>query len=75
MGVQTKCLLEVAEVVVEVEVTTEVEVVASEVRGVAVQILDEDVTGNVKRANFLTFHLEISARDANLPKPQVNRNP
>ena len=68
VGVQTKCLLEVAEVVVEVEVT--VEVVASEARGVALQILDE--TGSVKTANFLTFHLELSAKDVNLQKPQVN---
>ena len=65
--VEAEVALQVAGVV-EVEVT--VEVVASEARGVALQILD--VTGSVKTANFLTFHLEMSAKDVNLQKPQVN---
>ena len=62
--------MEVVEVEVTLEVEVTVEVVASEARGVALQILD--VTGSVKTANFLTFHLEMSAKDVNLQKPQVN---
>ena len=50
---QTKCLLEVAEVVVELEVT--LEVLASEVKGAEVAIQIMDVTGSATGANFLIF--------------------